>query len=226
MVTDVEGSVKPPSRRRKAEATRRKILRAAQEEFLATGFHGATMAAIATRAGVAVQTVYFVFHTKAELISAVIDAAVMGDDEPVSPQETGWWAEMEAAPSADEALRIFVRGAAPLFERASAISEILRAAALTDPDVRRTHERHARLQRDGFRQVVASLAQKGALRSELDSDTATDVLLTVFGDAVWHLLRSEHGWSEERVTAWMCDALPRLLLDPTGQPSRRPERAT
>ena len=45
------------------------------------------MAAIAQRAGVAVQTVYFVFHTKAELLSRVIDAAVLGPD-PNPPEET------------------------------------------------------------------------------------------------------------------------------------------
>lgn len=206
----MEADVKP--RRRKAEATRRKILRAAHDEFLERGFHGATMAAIAKRAGVAVQTVYFVFHTKADLISAAIDDAVMGDVDATVPQEAGWWTAMEAEPSADEALRMFVRGAAPLFERASAISEVLRAAALTDAEVRRTHEHHERLRREGFRQVIVLLAERGSLRDELDVDAATDVFLTVLGDAVWHQLRTEHGWPPDRVTEWLCAALPRLLL--------------
>lgn len=200
-------------------------MRAAHAEFLAAGFHGATMAAIAKRAGVAVQTVYFVFHTKADLISAAIDAAVMGEEDPVVPQETDWWAAMEAAPSADEALRIFVRGAAPLFERGAAISEVLRGAALTDPDVRRTHERHERMRHEGFREVIALLARKGSLRDDLDVDTATDVFLTVFGDAVWHQLRVDRGWTPERVTDWMCEALPRLLLAPQESPAGRSLRA-
>lgn len=201
-----------PVRRAKAEATRRKILRAAHEEFLAQGFHGATMAAIARRAGVAVQTVYFVFRTKADLISAVIDAAVTGDDETAAPQQTAWWAAMEQEPDPAEALRLFVRGAAPLYERGSSISEVLRAAALTDPEVRRTHEHHEQLRREGYRQVIDLLAARAPLREGLDADMATDVFLTVCGDAVWHQLRSEHGWSEDQVTAWMCDVLPRLLL--------------
>jgi hypothetical protein len=53
-----------------------------------------------------------------------------------------------------------------------------------------------------------------SLRAGLDRDGATDVLLTLFGDAVWHQLRSDCGWPAERVTEWMCDALPRLLLEP------------
>lgn len=63
-------------------------------------------------------------------------------------------------------------------------------------------------------QVVVQLAGKGSLREGLDVGSATDVLLTVLGDGVWHQLRSERGWTPEHVTDWMCDALPRLLLDP------------
>lgn len=67
-----------PPRRQKADATRRKIVAAAHEEFAANGYQGATIASIARRAKVAAQTVYFVFHTKAALISAVIETAVIG----------------------------------------------------------------------------------------------------------------------------------------------------
>lgn len=204
--------VKGGSRREKAEATRRRIIEAAHDEFLERGFHGATIAAIARRAGVAAQTVYFVFHSKAELISAVIDGAVLGGDDPTPPEETDWWRAMEAEPSAAEALRDFVRGAAPLFARASAISEILRAAALTDAEVRRTHERHERLRHEAFRQVIETVAAKGPLREGLDADTATDVLFTVFGDTVYHQLTVERGWSEDQIVDWLCDALPALLL--------------
>lgn len=204
--------------RKKSELTRRKILRAAHHEFLASGYAGATVAAIAKRAGVAVQTVYFVFHTKADLISGVIDLAVMGEDEPIVPQEAGWWAEMTAKPDAAETLRIFVRGAAPLFERAAAISEVLRTAALTDPELRRTHERHEALRRAGFAEVIGLLISKRGLREGLEPEQAIDVFLTVCGDAVWHQLRGERGWSAEQVADWMCSALPALLLEPDGEP--------
>lgn len=211
MLSMMDGDVKSTPRRVRSAATRLKIIRSAHEEFLASGFHGATMAAIAKRAGVAVQTVYFVFNTKAQLISAVIDHAVLGDDA-TPPEETAWWAEMESARTADEALRSFVRGAAPLFERAALISEVLRAAALTDPDVRRTHEHHERLRYDGFRKVMVLLAEKDGLRGDLDIDAATDIFFTLFGDSVWSQLRAERGWSAERAVDFMCDALARLLL--------------
>ena len=199
------------SRREKAAQTRVRIMKAAHQEFLERGFHGATVASVATRAGVATQTVYFVFHTKAELISAVIDAAVMGDSE-LPPELTEWWRAMLDEPDAATSLRMFVRGAADAFERAAAISVVLAAAALTDDELMVRHQQHERLRRTGFREVVEGLAAKGPLKPGLDADTATDVLLTVYGDSTYHSLRTERGWSEEQIVDWLADALPRLLL--------------
>lgn len=199
------------SRRDKADHTRARIIEAAHAEFLERGFHGATIVSIAKRAGVATQTVYFVFHTKAELISAVIDAAVMGKSD-LPPELTDWWLAMEAEPDPAESLRLLVRGAADVFERASAISVVLAAAALTDDELMARHEQHEQLRRTGFRSVVAGLAAKGPLREGLDIDTATDILLTVYGDATYHSFRTERGWSEDQVVDWLADALPRMLL--------------
>lgn len=206
-------TVKGEPRRQRAAATRLRIIRAAHEEFLLNGYHGATIAAVARRAGVATQTVYFVFHTKAALISAVIDAAVLGEDDPTPPEATGWWHAMQDATSAPEALRCFVHGAGPLYQRAAGVSEVLRAAALTDPEVHAVWEHHDRLQVQAFATVIGIIAGKGNLRPGLGRAAATDVLLTVFGDSTYHLLTTERGWTHDQVIDWCCDALPRLLLD-------------
>ncbi len=202
------------SRREKSEATRRKILHAAEIEFEERGYHGATIASIAKRAGVATQTIYFVFHTKAELISALIDLLVMGEKEPTIPQDSDWWRAMVDEPDPAAALRNFVRGAAPLFQRASTVSEILRAAALTDEEVRRTFEMHEQLRTVAFREVIDLLAKKkGKLRST--RARATDVLLTTYGDTTYYLLSRERGWTHQQIVDWLCDVLPELLLAPS-----------
>lgn len=200
------------SRRVKAEATRRTIIRAAHAEFVEQGFHGATVTAIAKRAGVAPQTIYFVFSNKSALISAAIDTAVMGEEAPTEPQMMPWFGEMMAEPDAAESLRIFVRGSAEIFARAAGLSEVLRAAALTDEEVRRTHLSHERLREEGFRQVIDMLAAKGTLRDGLAPQAATDVLLTILGDSTYHLMTTERGWSHEQVVDWWADTLPALLL--------------
>lgn len=199
-------------RRAKAAQTRARIIEAAHAEFLEKGFHGATIAAVAKRASVASQTVYFVFHNKVDLISAVIDQAVMGDTD-LPPQLTDWWQAMVAEPDAAESLKIFARGAADAFERAAPISLVLAAAALTDDDLRARHQAHEQLRRTAFREVIETVAPKGNLATGLDLDQGTDVLLTVFSDATYAALRTDRGWSQQQVVNWFAHALPTLLLE-------------
>lgn len=65
-----------PTRRQQAEASRQKVLRAAREVFLESGYHAATMGQIAERSGLAVQTVAYYFGTKPKLMSELITASV------------------------------------------------------------------------------------------------------------------------------------------------------
>lgn len=202
-----------PSRREKSAATRLKILRAAEHEFTEKGYHGATMASIAARAGVANPTVYFVFHTKSALISELLDHLVMGEEEPMIPQDSPWWAEMLAAPGAQAGLRLFILGAGELFRRASGISEILRAAALTDDEVRATHLQHERLREEGFREALEALAVKSPFRAGLDLNQATAVLLTILSDSTYVLFTTERGWSHEQTISWLGGTLPGLVFE-------------
>jgi AcrR family transcriptional regulator len=214
------------SRRERSDATRSMIVRAAHEEFIAKGFHGATIASIAERAGVAAQTVYFVFHNKVALINAAIDNAVLGEEQPTAPQDTPWWAAAMAEPDAAEALRIIIRGSAPIFARTSAIAEVLRAAARTDEELRQTLDHHSHLRHVAFREIVEMLASKGRLRAGLDVDAATDVLFVVYGNSTYDLMTSERHWTHDRVVDWLCDALPALLLEPDAGRPTRPRRRT
>ncbi len=127
------GVVKGPTRKERSKRTRRAIVQAATEEFRASGYHGTTMAAIARRAGVAVQTVYFVFHTKPLLLTATIDQAVMGDEEPTPPELTAWWQEGISTKDDHWALKVFVANVAVIEERAALLDRVARAAAMTDP---------------------------------------------------------------------------------------------
>ena len=207
-----------PSRRDKSLATRRKILAAAHHEFLARGFHGATISAIAQRAEVAVQTVYFVFNTKAALISAAIDAAVLGDDQ-VDPVDSEWWRAMVAQPDPAAALRTFIRGSGPIFERAGHLALVLRAASLADEEVRKTNDHHDHLQRMAFGAAVEVICAKGPLRADLTPESATDVLLTVLSDSAYYQFTHDHGWSHDEVIRWWCEAIPLVLLPDLQHPT-------
>src|SRR5690554_668857 len=74
-------------RRERAEAeraaTRRKVIEAARKLFLERGYVATTMSAIATEAGVAMQSVYSAGKSKADLLHLVVDLAVAGDHDDV-----------------------------------------------------------------------------------------------------------------------------------------------
>ena len=77
------GRTRPPNVEAQARDTRRSILDAALELFVATGYSATTIQGIAERAGVAVQTVYAVFGTKRELLRELIETRIAGGDEPL-----------------------------------------------------------------------------------------------------------------------------------------------
>ncbi len=209
MTPDMD-DVKRLPRKERAARTRREIVRAAAEEFRLSGYHGATMAAIARRAGVAVQTVYFVFHTKPLLLTAVIDTAVMGEEDPVPPELTRWWQEGTSTAAGRRALELFVHNVATIEQRAATISRVAATATPTDEEVVAVVAHHARLRRNGYRAYVEAMDARGLLAVEVDE--ATDVLLSLVGPEMFLVLTEARGWSVERYVAWTTEALARLLL--------------
>ena len=86
---------------------------AAHAEFTERGYHDTTMAAIAERAGVAVQTVYLGFRTKSGLLEEVVGNAVLGrdrDGEIGRPDETEGFRRALAEPAGDKALALLDQG--------------------------------------------------------------------------------------------------------------------
>ena len=208
------------SRRERARQTREKIVRAADEEFRAAGYQGATMAAIARRAGFAEQTVYFVFHTKGELLSNVIDAAVLGTEDPIAPEEAPWYQAMEAEPDPVASLHIFMRGVADVLARAAPLKAIVRAAATVDPEAQRVQAKHERMRHQVYRQVMEDLATKGRLREGVSIDSGTDILLVLGGDEGYQAFR-DRGWPHEQCVEYLSSVLPELLLAPRSRNSRQ-----
>src|SRR5947209_10351135 len=98
MASSREGSPRPlrprdyrsPRREEQARRTRRQVLDAARGEFLAAGYSGTTMRAVAMSAGVSLATVEQAFGTKSGLLKEVIDVAIAGDDEPIAVLDRAW----------------------------------------------------------------------------------------------------------------------------------------
>ena len=109
------------------------------------------MSAIAERAGVAVQTVYFVFHTKPALLTAAIDSAVMGEVDPVPPEQTLWWQEGITTLDGPRAIELFITNVSEINMRAATLDRVALAASTTGPELVDLIEYHESLRTQGFR---------------------------------------------------------------------------
>src|ERR687887_1975730 len=87
-----------PRRREQAAATRLAILEAGERLFGERGYAGTSVAAIAAAAGVAFKTVYAAFGTKAEVLRALWNLRMRGDEEPVPLAQRTWFRELIAEP--------------------------------------------------------------------------------------------------------------------------------
>ena len=104
-------------RQEQARQTRRAILDAAAILFVEPGYAATPLTAVATEAGVAIQTVYKAFGSKQALLSALVDVTVAGDDEPVALPEREFVAEIRALPDARAKLERFARHLADVHAR-------------------------------------------------------------------------------------------------------------
>jgi len=203
-----------PTRREKAAATRERMITAAIAVFTQQGYAGARMPDIAERAGVAVQTVYFTFHTKGELLQACYHHAVLGPEKLPPPQKP-FWAQIQAARSGRAALAAFVRGNAAILARAAAIDEVAKAAP-HEPDASAVVADSEQLRRQGYGDVAIMLADRFGLRAGLDVESATDLLLMLGSSATYLTLR-RYGWTDKRYVTWLTATLAQQLLAPPGR---------
>jgi AcrR family transcriptional regulator len=204
----------PLSRQQRAARTRRRMIDAAYRLFTERGYPATTMADIAAEAGVAVQTLYFTFRTKAELLQNVYERAVLGDADTL-PELQPWYAQMVAAPTLDAALQILLDAVAGVLARTAPLDDYIKSAS-SDPDPARIRAYNERLRRDAWSQFVAHLAEKAPLRAGLTPHHATDILLTLMGPASYQTLVGEYGWTPLQWRDWCRHAITTTLFAAPG----------
>lgn len=196
-----------PTREERAAQTRRRMMAAACQLFSERGYAATTMDAVAKEAGVAVQTTYFTFRTKAALLQAAFEYAVLGPDE-TPPHLSAWFAEVRSAPDAETAVRTFVDGNFAILRRAAPLVWVVSA----DKDARATFEHNEKLRREGFRDIVETLATKHPLRDGLSTARAVDVLLVLAGPHQFQVFVGEYGWDLQEYRDWVVAVVLRELF--------------
>lgn len=198
-----------PLRARRAAETRLALLDAARRLFTTSGWTGTGMRDVAAAAGVATETVYTYFSSKRELFQAVVDLAVVGDDQPIRLAERAEFAAIGQGTHTERA-----NAAAKLLTgvhvRTAPFAKVLREAANIDEEIavllNATRERQRR---------DVTTALELIIGGEVD-DTDRDGVWALTSPEVYLLLVETSGWSVDRYEAWMSDMLERAV---PGSPS-------
>jgi AcrR family transcriptional regulator len=214
MAEVVEGRPLGGRRRVKSRATRRRITDAAAELFVQHSYATTTLEHIAHRAGVSVQTVYFHFGTKANLLKAAVDIASVGDDEPVALLDRPEFRRIRGEPDPRKTLRLEVRQAREIFARIGPLMRVVRDAAGSDPDMATQWLTNEQQRLMVFGEVARELSAKGGLRPGMTVEEATDVIFGLLSVELHELLTTGRGWSNEHWERWINEMLSQAILEP------------
>jgi len=208
-----------PQRAARAAATRRAVLDGAQALFEERGYTATTVADIADRAGVAVDTLYAAVGRKPEILRGLVETALSGTGEVVPAQQREYVLAIQAAPDVETKIVIYAAAVTAIQSRLAPIFLALRDAAVSDASCaalwREIGERRAR----NMREFAAELRATGRLRDDLTDDDVADVIWTMNAAEYWDLLVGQRGWRPEQFRDWLTDAWSRLLLAPGSTPT-------
>jgi AcrR family transcriptional regulator len=201
-------------RTEQARHNRQRILTAAHELLLAHGYRATTMADIARTAGVSVETVYKAFKTKATLVKAAYDLALVGDDEPIPLGERPEYQALFADSDPVSKLRRYAAIARMVSERIGPLVAVLAAGARSggDPDLEALAATTDQERLIGATALVTHLGATGGLRPDLDPDRARDIVWTLISPDLYRLLVLDRGWSHDDYEHWLADTATAALL--------------
>jgi len=200
----VASNVKPRSsyRQIQAAATRQRIAEAARTLFAVDGYGSTSIDAIAAEAGVAVRTVYSVFGTKREILTALCEQWLE------RARAVEMVAEVLAMPDAASRLRGAAHWLRTLYAAGFDVVTIFDAAMDESPETRALLRSKLAGRNQAMDAMIGSL--KGHLRLPLRQAQA--VFRALAAPGVYRELVEESGWSEDQFERWVADALQRDLL--------------
>jgi len=208
-----------PSRAAAAARTRAQILEAARALFLERGVSDTTITTIANHAGVAPETVYSTYRTKAGVLDAVVRAAVQRDDEPDDPLERSWVKRLLRIADLHARITGFARHTAQTTELTSPIYAIVAAAGTGEAELDELQRSLLEMRFAGQREIMIALAQGEQLRPGLTAEQAADTFSALASPELHHLLTVKRGWSQRRYARWLEQTVQSALLGDLAPPS-------
>ncbi len=191
-----------------ARATRARILAAAREQFLQVGYHGTTIAALARVAGVSPQTIYNTVGGKAEVLKAVYDVLLAGDDQPIAMNDRPEIARIRRQPDGPTTLGAYAAFARMLLERAGPLlGVVLAEGAGSDAELNAFLATIDTERRIGNTGVVQHIAESFGLAEGMDVERAVDLVWTLTAPENADRLVRRCGWSYQDYERWLAGAL-------------------
>jgi AcrR family transcriptional regulator len=174
-----------------------------------------TIAKLATAAEVSPQTVYNSVGGKAEVIKAVYDVRLAGDDKTVVMSERPGIQAVLAAPTAAEALRRYVDLTRLLYNRVGPLLVALPHGPGADPTLAEFLATIDAERRKGNSGIVDHVHRRFGLAAGLDPSHAADIVWTLTSPQLADLLISRCGWTVDAYAGWLTDTLLHSLLGST-----------
>jgi AcrR family transcriptional regulator len=196
------------SRRERADQTRARMIEAAYRLFMRDGYAATTMQAVAEEAGVAVQTVYFTFRTKAGLLREVDTRAIPGGDQGLDWSQR-IYRQLAEERTATRLIAMWVTATAAVLKRITGF--VAQVGAGLDMDAASVERRN--LERDHwFQRLIERLDMLGALKPDLTASRALDVARALVRIEAYQEMLQRWGWTEQEWIDWATCVLVRELL--------------
>lgn len=181
--------------------------------FVERGYAATSMRDVAAAAAVHEKTLYLNFGTKAELLRAVADQTIAGDDKPLPVAERPWFKDILATTDPRRALGGWVEHQERSLRRLSDLIETVRAAGNSDPEIAAVY----RDKRDGLlvdaHHIANALGARGHLRHTVSAAEAAEHINVITGPEVHRVLVIDRGWTRARYRAWAKENLENYLLE-------------
>lgn len=212
--------------------TRRRLLQAAEEEFTERGYTAATVARIAKRAGVTVQTLYLAWGSKRALLRAYMDSVLAGDPDTSYPLALPEMIAAALEDTADDPQAIIGQVSAfyrQIAERAALGWQLYRDAAASDAEIAADWQALQALRHQTFTNLINKLPGR-SFRAGLTRAAAADTAWTIASPDTYDMLVRIRGYTLDQYQEWVTSSLTALLLDTsaaggsTGRPSRPKNR--
>jgi AcrR family transcriptional regulator len=176
------------------------------------GYRATTIAEIARRAGVHVDTVYELVGRKPVILRELIEQAISGVEGAVPAEEREYVKAIRREPDAARKLAVYAGAMREIQARMAPLHLALRDASSTEPEAATVWREISDRRAANMRRLAQELEDAGGLRAGVSVAEAADVIWATNSSELYVLLTVERGWSPERYERWLAETWCRLLL--------------